>query len=191
MKKILLSFAVIAIFFMCNYTYSYPEQTSFKSNAATSPTAQVASLVESLVMADTKQSKKILAEIDSIRRENPENTDILLMYANSLIGEKQYKQGINFLRALYEKKPIRTYLLTQCMLKERLGNKDKSCYDEVVHLSEQKDLIDSDYVTALFFSDTEKFKSVKKQLIKKKEVKKSDFLIYTLGQKEMLHELFP
>lgn len=185
--KIKFSFGVIAIFLLCNYAHSYPEPISTKNG----PTAQVATLVEKLVMADAKQSKVILDEIDSIRRKNPENTDILLMYTNSLIGKKHYKEGLNFLTTLYEKKPIRTYLLTQCMLKERLGGSDKSCYKEVVRISEQQDLIDSDYVTALFFTDTEKFNTVQRDLIKKKDFKKSDFLIYTLGQQEMLHEIFP
>ncbi|SQK73926.1 Uncharacterised protein [Tatumella ptyseos] len=76
------------------------------------------------------------------------------MYTNSLIGENYYKEGIEFLRELYSKKPVRTYLLTECMLRQRTGDKERDCYQEVVRLSEQQNLIDSDYVTALFFTDT-------------------------------------
>lgn len=77
------------------------------------------------------------------------------------------------------------------MLKKRLGDKDSGCYEDVVHLSEQQNLIDSDYVTALFFTDTKKFSTVKQQLIKENKFKESDFLVFTLGKEKMLHELFP
>jgi len=188
MKLILYPFTLTALFFLlCSYTNSYPEPLSIKN----SPTAEVADLVEKLVRADSGQSAEILSKINSIRKENPENTDILLMYTNSLIGEKHYKEGVDFLKILYEKKPIRTYLLTQCMLKERLGSKERGCYEDVVHLSEKQNLIDSDYVTALFFTDTKKFNSLKQKLIKENKFKESDFLIFTLGKDKMLHEFFP
>lgn len=188
MKVILFPFRVMALFFlMCSYTNSYPEPLSIKNSS----TAEVAGLVEKLAMADSSQSNEILSKINSIRKKNPENTDILLMYTNSLIGEKHYKEGIEFLKILYEKKPTRTYLLTQCMLKQRLGNKEIGCYEDVVHLSEQQNLIDSDYVTALFFTDTKKFNTVKQQLIKENKFKESDFLVFTLGKEKMLHEFFP
>ncbi|MBT0724709.1 hypothetical protein HH682_09730 [Rosenbergiella sp. S61] len=188
MKAILSPFKLMALFFLlCSYTNSYPEPLSIKN----SPIAEVAHLVEKLVMADSRQSTEILLKINSIRKKHPENTDILLMYINSLIGEKHYKEGINFLKILYEKKPIRTYLLTQCMLTQRLGGKERGCYEDVVHLSEKQNLIDSDYVTALFFTDTKKFNTVKHQLIKENKFKESDFLIFTLGKEKMLHEFFP
>lgn len=142
-------------------------------------------------MADSGKSAEILSKINSIRKENPKNIDILLMYTNSLIGEKHYKEGIEFLDILYEKKPIRTYLLTQCMLKERLGGKERGCYENVVHLSEKQNLIDSDYVTALFFTDIKKFNALKRQLIKENKFKETDFLIFTLGKEKMLNEFFP
>lgn len=192
MKRILFSLKIITlIFFMCSYALSCPEPFSIKNPHENSPTNEVSRLVEKLVMADSKESEKILSKIDSIRRAHPENNDILLMYTNSLIGEKHYKQGIKLLEILYEKKPARTYLLTRCMLKERLGDKEKSCYEDILHLSEKQEIIDSDYITALFFTDAKKFITVKKQLIKENKFKESDFLVFTLGKEKMLHELFP
>ncbi|WP_455811833.1 hypothetical protein [Pseudomonas graminis] len=172
---------------MSHCAHSHPEPIIIEDE----PTTQVSTLVEQLAMADAKQSTKIIDKIDSIRRENPENTDILLMYTNSLLGEKRYKEGLKSLSALYEKKPTRSYLLAQCMLKERLGNIDKSCYKEVVKISEENNLIDSDYLTALFFSDAEKFSAAQQELIKTKEFNESDLLVYTRNQKEILLEFFP
>lgn len=188
MKIILYPFRVMALFFLlCSDTNSYPQPLSIKN----SPTSEVADLVEKLVMADSKQSTEILTKINTIRNKHPENTDILLMYAHSLIGEKRYREGIDTLKILYEKKTMRTYLLTQCLLKERLGGKERSCYDDIVQLSEKKNLIDSDYITALFFTDMENFKTVKQQLIKEHRFKESDFFVFTLGKEKMLHEFFP
>ena len=178
---------MVLFFLLCNDTNSCPQPLSINK----SPTSEVADLVEKLVVADSKQSTEILSKINTIRNKNPENTDILLMYAHSLIGEKRYREGINSLNILYEKKPIRTYLLTQCMLKERLGGKERSCYEDIVQLSEKKNLIDSDYITALFFTDTKKFNTVKQQLIKEHKFKESDFFVFTLGKEKMLHEFFP
>ena len=100
MKIILLPFRVMALFFLLwSYTNSYPEPLSIKKI----PTNEVAGLVEKLVIADSIQSNEILSKINSIRKRNPENTDILLMYTNSLIGEKHYKEGIESLKILYKK----------------------------------------------------------------------------------------
>lgn len=142
-------------------------------------------------MSGPVQSNEILSKINKIRKQHPENMAILLMYTNSLIGENYYQEGIEFLRELYSKKPARTYLLTECMLRQRTGDKERGCYQEVVRLSEQQNLIDSDYVTALFFTDTKKFSLLKQQLIKDNTFKESDFLMFTLGEEKMLHEFFP
>lgn len=188
MKIILYPFRIMALFFLlCSHTNSCAQPLSIKK----SPTSEVADLVEKLVMADSKQSTEILSKINAIRNYHPENTDILLMYTHSLIGEKRYREGIDTLKILYGKKPMRTYLLTQCMLKERLGGRERSCYQDIVQLSETNNVIDSDYITALFFTDMEKFKTVKQQLIKEHRFKESDFFIFTLGKEKMLHEFFP
>ncbi len=188
MKKILFLLRTVTLcFFLSGYTSSYPEPVSIEDN----PVNEVASLVGKLAMSGPARSKKILSEINAIRKKYPENIAILLMYTNSLIGEKHYKEGIELLRDLYSKKPARTYLLTECMLRQRTGDKQTGCYQEVVRLSEQQNLMDSDYVTALFFTDTKKFSTVKQQLIKDNTFKESDFLIFTLGEEKMLHEFFP
>lgn len=178
----------IAILFLL---FSYKNACSGSLSTERSPVAEVAVLVEKLVMADSAQSNEILSKINSIRKRYPENTDILLMYTNSLIGEKHYKEGIEFLNTLCKKKPNRTCLLTRCMLTQRLGDKEIGCYQEVVRLSEQQHLMDSDYVTALFFTDTKKFSTVKQQLINKNQFNESDFLVFNSDEEKILHEFFP
>jgi len=188
MKKILFLLRTVTLFFfLSGHANSYQEPVSIKEN----PVNEVAFLVERLAVSAPGQRNEILLKINVIRKQHPENMAILLMYTNSLIGEKYYKEGIELLRELYSKKPVRTYLLTECMLRQRTGDKERDCYQEVVQLSEQQNLIDSDYVTALFFIDTKKFSTVKQQLIKENTFKESDFLIFTLGEEKMLHEFFP
>ncbi|WP_156994661.1 hypothetical protein [Tatumella morbirosei] len=77
------------------------------------------------------------------------------------------------------------------MLTQRLGDKEIGCYQEVVRLSEQQHLMDSDYVTALFFTDTKKFSTVKQQLINKNQFNESDFLVFNSDEEKILHEFFP
>ena len=102
MKIILYPFRVMALFFLlCSDTNSYPQPLSIKN----SPASEVADLVEKLAVADSKQSTEILTKINTIRNKHPEKTNILLMYAHSLIGEKRYREGIDTLKILYKKKP--------------------------------------------------------------------------------------
>ena len=178
---------IISLLCISASVYPLPSPPSPKN----SPVTEVAGLVKKLVMADSGQSEGILSEMNTIRNRHPENTDILLMYINSLLTQKHYDEGIELLDVLYSKKPARSFLLTRCMLLQRTGARKASCYEEVVKISEQQNLIDSDYITALFFTDIRKFSAVKQKLIKENTFKESDFLMFMLGEETMLHEFFP
>ncbi|PVF10608.1 hypothetical protein DBO95_29660, partial [Yersinia pestis] len=89
--------------------------------------------------------------------ENPENINVRKMYINSLLADRYYAEGLQELEILNKKHFTRTDLLTECMVKERLGKRDDECYRQVIHLSEQQQSIDSDYLTALFFANDKRF----------------------------------
>lgn len=58
------------------------------------------------------------------------------------------------------------------------------CYRQVIHLSEQQQSIDSDYLTALFFANDKRFEPLKNRLIKEGVFKESDLLIFTLSKED-------
>lgn len=113
------------------------------------------------------------------------------MYINNLIAAKHYQEGLDNLNAINKENITRTDLLTECMLREKLGIKDENCYREVIFLSEKDNIVDSDYISALFFSDDQRFEPLKLKLIKENKFKESDFLVFTSGKEKMLYEFFP
>ncbi|EIS26521.1 hypothetical protein, partial [Yersinia pestis] len=123
--------------------------------------------------------------------ENPENINVRKMYINSLLADRYYAEGLQELEILNKKHFTRTDLLTECMVKERLGKRDDECYRQVIHLSEQQQSIDSDYLTALFFANDKRFEPLKNRLIKEGVFKESDLLIFTLSKETMLREFYP
>ncbi|MFK8256203.1 hypothetical protein ACFL9S_00245 [Erwinia sp. AnSW2-5] len=155
------------------------------------PTQDAVELTKKMIFSDENEKNKILYSFKELMDKNPENIAIRNMYINNLIAEKHYKEGLSYLRVMNKENLTRTNLLTQCMLQERLGNRDEECYKKVISLSQENNAIDSDYLSALFFMDDKRFYALKNELIKENKFKKSDFLVFTLGKEKMLHEFFP
>lgn len=192
MKILSISIKVLALIFcISTYVHSAPESNNSNNSVEVTPTQEVANLIKKMAIAESDKKKVILSKINLIRIKNPDNTNILLMYISGLISEKRYNEGVEYLKLLYKKRPVRTYLLTQCMLQERTGRRDDNCYKQVIQLSEENKIIDSDYITALFFTDEGKFIKTKDEVIKENKFKESDFFAFSLGREKMLHEFFP
>lgn len=155
------------------------------------PTQEAVELTKKMIFSDEVEKNKIFSSFKELMDKNPGNIAIRNMYINNLIAEKHYEEGVKYLRAMNKKNLTRTNLLTQCMLQERLGNKDEGCYKKVIALSEENNAIDSDYISALFFMDDKRFEALRHELIKENKFKESDFLVFTLGKEKMLHEFFP
>lgn len=155
------------------------------------PTQEAVELTKKMIFSDEAEKNKIFSSFKELMDKNPGNIAIRNMYINNLIAEKHYEEGVKYLRAMNKKNLTRTNLLTQCMLQERLGNKDEGCYKKVIALSEENNAIDSDYISALFFMDDKRFEALRHELIKENKFKESDFLVFTLGKEKMLHEFFP
>lgn len=155
------------------------------------PTQEAVELTKKMIFSDEEEKNKIFSSFKELMDKNPGNIAIRNMYINNLIAEKHYEEGVKYLRAMNKKNLTRTNLLTQCMLQERLGNKDEGCYKKVIALSEENNAIDSDYISALFFMDDKRFEALRHELIKENKFKESDFLVFTLGKEKMLHEFFP
>lgn len=154
-------------------------------------TQQASDLTKRMTIADPAEKIILLEKLKILVAENPDNIWVRKMYVNNLIAEKHYHQGLAGLEVIIKQRFSRVDLLGVCMLKERLGHRDESCYQKVIQLSEKDNLVDSDYITALFFTDSPKFETLKSTLIKEKQFSESDFLVFTLGKEKMLHEFFP
>ncbi|WP_160622301.1 hypothetical protein [Mixta intestinalis] len=191
MKKLIGLLTITTLFLLSLSAFSFAERVADDKLQKNESTQQAAELSRKMVLSDQAEKNNILNQLKNLLVKNPDNNDIRKIYINQLIAEKHYQEGLNNLEVLNQKNLTRTHLLTQCMLKERLGNRDENCYKKVIALSEQAKVIDSDYMSALFFIDKEKFENLKAKLIKENKFRESDFLVFTLGKEGMLHEFYP
>ncbi|CNH22197.1 hypothetical protein [Yersinia pekkanenii] len=158
---------------------------------ADKPTQQAVMLMDKLTTSEDSEKSEIFKKFKELLDKYPENINVRRMYTNNLLAEGHYIEGLKQLELLNKKHFTRTDLLTECMVKERLGKRDEECYRQVIQLSEQQQSIDSDYINALFFTNDKRFLPLKDHLIKERKFKESDFLIFTLGKEKMLRELYP
>ncbi|MEW5290947.1 hypothetical protein ABW286_17475 [Erwinia papayae] len=192
MKKTANLLTVIALFFCIRTSaFPYPELIADKNLHETEIIRKASRLTMILVMAEKQDKDKILEEFRMLTIKNPDSSIIKNMYINNLIAAKHYQEGLDNLNTINKDNLTRTNLLTECMLRERLGIKDENCYKEVIFLSEKDNIVDSDYISALFFSDDQRFEPLKLKLIKENKFKESDFLVFTSGKEKMLYEFFP
>jgi hypothetical protein len=191
MKKLIGLLTITTLFLLSLSAFSFADRAADDKLQKNESTQQAAELSRKMVLSDQAEKNNILNQLKNLLAKNPDNNDIRKIYINQLIAEKHYQEGLNNLEVLNQKNLTRTHLLTQCMLKERLGNRDENCYKKVISLSEQAKVIDSDYMSALFFIDKEKFENLKEKLIKENKFRESDFLVFTLGKEGMLHEFYP
>ncbi|EXU76457.1 hypothetical protein [Erwinia mallotivora] len=192
MKKTANLLTVIALFFCIRTSaFPYPELIADKNLHETEIIRKASRLTMILVMAEKQDKDKILEEFRMLTIKNPDSSIIKNMYINNLIAAKHYQEGLDNLNTINKNNLTRTNLLTECMLRERLGIKDENCYKEVIFLSEKDNIVDSDYISALFFSDDQRFEPLKLKLIKENKFKESDFLVFTSGKEKMLYEFFP
>ncbi|AHK20678.1 hypothetical protein BF17_16255 [Yersinia similis] len=187
-KSVKLSVAIFYLF-LCIPVFSLPIFN--ESLPADDPTQEAVLLVQKLITSEDSEKSEIFKQFKNLLDENPENINVRKMYTNSLLADRYYAEGLQELEILNKKHFTRTDLLTECMVKERLGKRDDECYRQVIHLSEQQQSIDSDYLTALFFANDKRFEPLKNRLIKEGVFKESDLLIFTLSKETMLREFYP
>lgn len=176
---------------MSTSVFSSPSQTADSNQQKDGNVQQAVELTKKIATSDKSNKDKTFNDFKILVSKNPENNIIRNMYANTLIAERYYKEGLSNIKILNEKNLTRTNLLTQCMLQERLGNRDENCYKQVISISEKSNIIDSDYISALFFAEHDRFEILKSKLIKENKFNENDFLVFTLGKEKMLYEFYP
>lgn len=191
MKKVNILIVIISFVFICLASFCFNASAKDVSLYRDKPTQEAVELTNKLELSDEGEKSKILSSFKKLMDKNPENVVIRNMYINNLIAERHYREGLSYLEVMNKNRLTRTNLLTQCMLQERLGTKSEGCYKKVITLSEESNVIDSDYMSALFFMNDTRFDTLKRELIKENKFKESDFLVFTLGKEKMLHEFFP
>lgn len=189
-NSIKLSIAILGLFLYVP-AFSFPILISDNISRADKTTQEGVMLMDKLIRSEDNEKNEIFKKFKILVDENPDNINVRKMYTNSLLSYGHYTEGLKQLEIQNKMHFTRTDLLTECMVKERLGKRDDECYKQVVHLSEQQPAVDPDYLTALYFSDDERFPAIKERAIKEGVFKESDLLIFTLSKETMLREFYP
>ncbi|MGV3345463.1 hypothetical protein ACGVWS_06850 [Enterobacteriaceae bacterium LUAb1] len=158
---------------------------------ADAPTKEASELTKQYVIADDNSEKKaILEKLHSLAKNNTDNRNVIRMYSGMLASIGEYKQAISVLNAFNKEHTSATLMLHECMLKDRMGDYDSSCYENVITLKKSKGVNDIDYLMALFMTNNKDFNKEKDAYIKRTD-NKQDLDAFNNEKKMLLKKLYP
>jgi len=175
----------IALFFI--FSVSVVAVSRYKDE----PIQQASDLVKQYTLADDVAKPAVLQDFDKLARENPDNANVIRGYTSLLSSRGEYAKALAYLEPVNRANTEPSLLLQECMLKERIGKKDKACYQRVIADSESKHLENMDYLMALYFADDQKFPAQKQRLEQKKPSLSRDFALFDQDKQTLLMSLYP
>ncbi|MFE8100768.1 hypothetical protein RBA71_04605 [Brenneria goodwinii] len=155
------------------------------------PTEEASELVRKYVISDDSGKSSILNNLAKLADSNPENINVIRIYASLLSSEGMYKKAISYLEPINKVKTTPSLLLQECMLKDRINKTDLNCYKKVIFLSENNDTENMDYLMALFLSGDDRFEKKKEILMKNNQSLENDFSIFSHDKKSVLQSIYP
>lgn len=175
----------IALFFI--FSVSVVAVSRYKDE----PTQQASDLVKQYALADDAAKSIVLQDFDKLARENPENANVIRSYTSLLSSKGEYAKALAYLEPVNRANTDPSLLLQECMLKDRIGKKDKACYQRVIVDSESKHLENMDYLMALYFTDDPKFPAQKQRLQQENPTLSRDFALFDQDKHSLLMSLYP
>ncbi|ARJ41748.1 hypothetical protein B1H58_06740 [Pantoea alhagi] len=125
-------------------------------------TEEASCLTKKYVASNNENIKKtLLTKLSSLSDSNPDNINIIRMYSGLLASGGKYKKAISVLEPFNQKHKNASLLLQECMLKDRIGNYEPSCYKKVIALKRASGINDTDYLMALFMISDKDFSQEK------------------------------
>ncbi|AZI86371.1 hypothetical protein EH164_04455 [Kosakonia sp. CCTCC M2018092] len=159
--------------------------------AIAEPKQQASELVKKYTLAEDADKTAVLEDFDKLARKNPENVNVIRSYTSLLSSRGDYQKSLTYLEPVNRANANPSLLLQECMLKERLGKKDDACYQRVISESESNHIENMDYLMALFFTNNDKFPTVKQRLLTKNPALSDDFNIFSQDKRSVLMVIYP
>ena len=155
------------------------------------PTQKASELVKKYTLTNDEADKKEALEgLRSLSTQNPNNVNVIRIYSNVLSSTGDYSQAVSVLHKFNQQHKNPLLMLNECMLKDRMGDYDLSCYKNVISLKRSENAHDIDYLMALFLTQDESFEKEKEAYIKWRQ-NKDDLDAFNHGKNALLNELFP
>jgi len=161
----------------------------FGAPAIAEPTQQASELVKKYTLSEDADKLVVLEDFDKLARKNPENVNVIRSYTSLLASRGDYQKSLTYLKSVNRANP--SFLLQECMLKERLGKKEDTCYQRVISESESNHIENMDYLMALFFTNDDKFPAVKQRLLTKNPALSDDFTLFSQDKRSVLMAIYP
>lgn len=160
-------------------------------NKCEKSTKEASSLLKEYVgSTDDNVKKTILNRLSSLSRDNPDNLNVVRMYTGVLSSIGEYKKAIFVLESFNRKNENTSLLLHECMLKDRIGDYEESCYKKVISLKKANGVNDVDYLMALFMVGDKGFEKEKRIYMKGRD-DNNDLKIFENKKENILKEFYP
>ncbi|WP_288882881.1 hypothetical protein [uncultured Kosakonia sp.] len=157
--------------------------------AIAEPTQQASELVKKYTLSEDADKLVVLEDFDKLAPKNPKNVNVIRSYTSLLASRGDYQKSLTYLKSVNRANP--SFLLQECMLKERLGKKEDTCYQRVISESESNHIENMDYLMALFFTNDDKFPAVKQRLLTKNPALSDDFTLFSQDKRSVLMAIYP
>lgn len=155
------------------------------------PTEDAANLVTKYTLSGDADKEVYVKKLEGMTIKYPNNINIRNMYANILIADKKYSSGLEQLEIVNKVNPKPVSKLTECMLAERNGKNETSCYKEAVSLFEKKNKNDDNYIIALNLSGDPRFEVEKNKLESSEKLTEAQRNILSMSRGELISSIFP
>lgn len=132
----------------------------------------------------------IINKLSSLFESNPGNSGVVRVYSGALSSRGEYKKTIAVLESFNRKHKDASLLLHECMLKERVGNYDPSCYKKVISIKKADGVKDIDYLMALFMINDKAFNREKKLYMKGRN-DNDDLKVFNTKKENLLKVFYP
>lgn len=154
-------------------------------------TKKASNLVMEYINSDSHVKKgEVVCKLHKLYNNDQDNINIVRMYTEVLSSEGKYHEAINVLSLFNSKNKNPSLLLNECMLKDRMGNNEPSCYAKVISLKEASNKKDIDYLMALFMTNDKRFDKEKRIYMKGRN-DNHDMEIFKYNKRKVLSELYP
>jgi len=179
MTKSVCVIALVSATFVCNATTYIDQQTK-----------EVSELAKKYSLADEVGKRAEIKKIANLSKENPNNINIIRIYASILSSRGEYSNAIKELGNFNKNNENAELALQECMLKDRIGNYDEPCYTNALRLIDSSAHANLDRLIILYLTNSPKFVQERERYIKSTNDAEG-VVIFKMDKRSFLKELYP
>lgn len=155
-----------------------------------SSTRQASELAKNYVLADEQGKAQVLDKIAVLVKNNPDNINVVRIYASMLTSHRDYKKAINAFSQFSHWRGASELTLQECMLKDRLGDYEPACYKSAQSFAKRSAHPGVDLLTILYLTGSKDFDKEKARYLSVTGDRQVEDY-YDIDKADFLKKLFP